>query len=191
MVAPYLHLHLHLRRIVPISAWTLVLGVVLVALTSVTWRPLARRWGWRPLPTAVALLGLSGALALTLSPRHWRVNHRNLHQCLPHDWTDLAHAASRVGGSLENLLNIAMLVPLGFGLALASRRVWWPALVVVLVPAAVELAQVMIPGRECSTADWLANALGGLLGALVGALLSAVLDRRGGIRQTPPSVRRP
>jgi VanZ family protein len=63
-----------------------------------------------------------------------------------------------------------MLMPLGFGLMLATRRVVWPSLLVVLLPVAIELTQVLIPGRECSVSDWLANSLGGLIGVGVGWL---------------------
>jgi glycopeptide antibiotics resistance protein len=166
--------HMHLRWIIPISRWTLLSGAVLLAATLLSWRGLARRLGWRPIATLVALLGLAAALALTLSPRDWLANHRSLHQCLPSDWSELAGSAMRVGSSVESVLNISMLMPLGIGLAVASRRAWWPALLVVVLPAAIEITQVIIPGRECSAADWIANALGGLIGVAVGVLV----DRR-------------
>lgn len=164
--------HFHLRRIVPVSQWTVLSGVVLLAAVLLSWRRLAAFRGWRPGPTLLALLGLAGALALTLSPRDWLANHRTLHQCLPHDLAAVGDAAARVGGNLESLLNICMLVPLGFGLVLAGRRVAWPALFVVLLPAAIELTQVLVPGRQCSPEDWMANSLGGLLGVVAGAMVN-------------------
>jgi VanZ family protein len=162
---------LQLRGTIPISKWTLVLTVLGIGACLVSWRWLARRAGWRPLPTLAALLALTGALALTLSPRGGRSrNRRTIAECVPADWADLGHAADRVGASVESLLNIGLLVPLGFALVLASRRVVWPAVLVLLLPAAIELAQTQINGRQCTPADWMANALGGLLGVALGLL---------------------
>ncbi|HEY1974430.1 MAG TPA: VanZ family protein [Pseudonocardia sp.] len=169
--------HLHLRWIVPISRWTLLSGTVLFLATVLSWRRLASWLGWRPVPTLIALLGLAGALSLTLSPRDWLANHRSLHQCLPSDWSQLAGSAMRVGTSLESLLNICLLMPLGFGLVVASRRAWWPAVLMVVLPAAIEITQVIVPGRECSAADWIANALGGLIGVTGGLVVHRRMGR--------------
>jgi hypothetical protein len=175
--------HLRLRYLVPVSQWTLVSGAVLLAAVLLTWRRLAARLGWRPLPTLLAMLGLAGALAVTLSPRDWLANHRSLARCLPHSTGDLLSAAAKVGGSVENLLNVCMLMPLGFGLVLACRRVLPPAVFVVLLPAAIEITQVAVPGRECSTADWMANSLGGLVAVAAGAVVDRVWRRR----EQPPA----
>ena len=170
--------HLRLRWLVPISRWTLLSGVVLLVLVLLTWRRAAARLRWRRVPTLFALLSLAGALALTLSPRDWLANHRSLHQCLPHSWASLGHSAMHVGNSLESLLNIVMLMPLGYFLVLACRRALWPAALVVALPAAIELTQVIVPGRECSPQDWMANALGGLIAVLAGALVNRRARRR-------------
>jgi VanZ family protein len=87
---------------------------------------------------------------------------------------------------VESWLNIAMLMPLGFGLMLATRRVVWPSLLVVLLPVAIELTQVLIPGRECSVSDWLANSLGGLVGVGVGWLTQRWLRARKAARPGAP-----
>lgn len=162
----------HLRGTVPISYWTLVVIALGIAVSLLSWRWLARRTGARPLPTLGAMLALTGALALTLLPRGGRSHtRRTLAECLPADWADLGHAAGRLGGSLENLLNIGLLLPLGFALVLASRRIVWPAALMLLLPAGIELAQTSINGRLCSASDWMANALGGLIGVAAGALV--------------------
>jgi VanZ family protein len=158
----------HLRRVVPISEWTPVLGLAAVVLSLLIWRRLARRLGWRPLPTLLALLWLAGALAVTLSPRDWLANHRSLAECLPSDWAQVGDSMTRVGHNLESLLNVGLLLPLGFALVVAGRRIVWPALLVALLPAAIEITQVVVPGRECSPSDYFANALGGLIGVALG-----------------------
>ncbi|MBO0850898.1 MAG: VanZ family protein, partial [Pseudonocardia sp.] len=156
----------------PISQWTLGFAALGVGVSLLSWKWLARRTGWRPLPTLVALLALTGALALTVSPRGGRSrNRRTLAECVPVDWAELGHAAARVGGSLESLLNIGLLLPLGLALVLASRKVVWPAAMMVLLPAGIELAQTSINGRLCTPADWIANALGGLIGVAAGWLV--------------------
>lgn len=164
----------HLRRVVPISRWTPVLGLAALVLCLPLWRRVASRFGWRPVPTLLALLSLAGALALTLSPRGWWGNHKSLAQCLPSQWSQVAGAMAKVGANLGSLLNVAMLVPLGVALVLATRRVGWPALLVALLPAGIEMVQTVIPGRQCSPTDYFANALGGLAGVALGALV----DRR-------------
>jgi VanZ family protein len=161
----------HLRRLIPIGRWTPLLALLGLALSMYAWRPVSRRLGWRPLPTSLAVLSLLAALTLTLTPKAWYGNHRTLAQCLPADAAGWARAAGTVGHGLESCLNIAMLVPLGFFLVLACRRVVWPAALTVTLPAAIELTQVVVPGRECSPSDWYANALGGLLGVAAGAVV--------------------
>lgn len=167
-MAQFLELAHHFRHAVPISRWTLLFVVLGVGLCLLSWRRVVARTGWRPLPTLGALLALAGALALTLSPKGWAGNHRSLAQCVPADWAEVGHAASHVGASLESLLNVGLLTPLGIALVLASRRIVWPAAVMVLLPTVVELSQTGIRGRECSATDWIANALGGLIGVALG-----------------------
>lgn len=169
----------HLRGTVPISKWTLLFTALGIGASLLGWRWLARRTGWRPMPTLWALFALTAALGLTVSPRGGRSrNRRTLAECLPVDWAELGHAATKVGGSLESLLNIGLLMPLGFALVLASRRVAWPAALMVLLPAAIELAQTSINGRLCTAADWMANALGGLIGVVAGLVVQRLWPGR-------------
>ena len=71
------------------------------------------------------------------------------------------HATSDV------LLNILLFAPLGAALALELTSVARCALSAALLSAAIELAQLYIPGRDSSLGDVLSNTLGGTLGALV------------------------
>ena len=178
----------HLRGILPINRWTPLLGLLGMVLSLFVWRRLAARLHWRPLPTLLTVLSLLAVLTLTLAPKGWWGNHRSLAQCVPSNWADIGAAASHVGGGLESWLNIAMLMPLGFALVMASRRVVWPAAFVVLLPVAIELTQVVVPGRECSVSDWIANASGGLVGVAVGAVWNRRLRarRRARLAARPP-----
>jgi len=153
----------------PINKWALVVGVLAAVLALLVWRPLVARTGWRRWPTLTMLLALCMAGALTLPPNGGRI--RPLSACIPTDLDDVTRAVGRVGGGLENLLNVAMLMPLGLAAVLATRRVLGPALLVLILPAAIEMTQTLVPGRQCSPADYLANAVGGLLAVAAGALL--------------------
>lgn len=182
----------HLRRVVPVGRWSPFVALLALIVALLLWRPLARLTRWRSVPTLLALLSLAGVLTLTLTPKSWVGNHRSLAQCLPSAWAELADSASGITSSLEGVLNVALLVPLGFTLALACRRVVWPALLTLALPAAIELIQVVIPGRECSVADWLANAGGGVVAVLAGGLVNGALrlrPARGGGR--PATFTRP
>jgi VanZ family protein len=61
----------------------------------------------------------------------------------------------------------------------------------VLLPVAIELTQVLIPGRECSVSDWLANSLGGLIGVAVGWLTQRWLRARKAARPGAPPTPQP
>jgi glycopeptide antibiotics resistance protein len=102
----------------------------------------------------------------------------------------LGHVLSHLGAPdrfvvfsrLEIVLNIAIIAPVTF-LATFVRPSYswrdWTAFGFCLA-CAVELLQgLLLPGRQASFSDVVANALGALLGALVGAALRGSLGRRG------------
>jgi len=167
-----------LRWLVPVNHWSPLLGLLGIVICVLLWRPLVALTHWRSQPTLLALVSGVAALTLTLAPKGWDGNHRTLAQCVPADWSEFGERVSHVGSGVESWLNIAMLVPLGFGLMMATRRVVWPSLFVVLLPVAIELTQIVIPGRECSVSDWVANALGGLAGVALGWLTQTWLRAR-------------
>ncbi|MDL5352378.1 VanZ family protein [Microbacterium sp. zg-YB36] len=74
-------------------------------------------------------------------------------------------------GWIEFTANIVMFVPLGFLLTLLVRRHWLGVVVALTVSVAAELAQLLIPSREPSLRDVLANTLGAGLGAALAWLL--------------------
>ncbi|MCW2601863.1 MAG: VanZ family protein, partial [Frankiales bacterium] len=76
--------------------------------------------------------------------------------------------------------NILMFVPLGiFFLLTFGRNRWWVAILVgVATTAAIEFAQVFLPGRVSDVRDLIANSAGALLGVLIGLLLTASKARQ-------------
>ena len=70
-------------------------------------------------------------------------------------------------GWIEFIANIVLFVPLGFLLTLLFRRAWLGALVALALSVAVELAQLLLPGRVASPRDVLANVAGAALGAFL------------------------
>ena len=80
-------------------------------------------------------------------------------------------------GGLDVLNNIVLFLPLGFAFALASGHRWRSVLACVVVTTFIESMQVrIVPGRDSSLSDLLANSLGGLLGVEL-ALRRALLVR--------------
>ncbi len=68
-------------------------------------------------------------------------------------------------GGLDVTNNIVMFAPFGFALALAMNRRWRPLAICVATTVMIETLQIgVIPGRDASFRDILANSLGGLLG---------------------------
>jgi hypothetical protein len=80
-------------------------------------------------------------------------------------------------GGLDVLNNIVLFLPLGAAFALAADRRWRSILACVAVTVFIESMQIrVIPGRDASLSDILANSLGGAIGVEL-ALRRAVLLR--------------
>ncbi len=148
---------------VPVSWWTLVVAATGIALSAGSYRRLAARAGWRQRPTLGLLLGLTVTLALTITPdgtdqspsRYLTDNPQQL-------VLDPFQGAGGPGGAA---LNVALFLPLGATAILAARDWRLPAVLIMSVPLAIEVAQLGIPGRLCSSSDLVANVVGGLTGA--------------------------
>lgn len=80
-------------------------------------------------------------------------------------------------GWIEFTANILMFVPLGFLLTLLLRHHWWGVALALALSAFVEIAQIVIPSRQPSLRDILANVLGAAIGAALAWLI--VLRRQG------------
>ncbi|GAA3923367.1 VanZ family protein [Microbacterium invictum] len=87
-------------------------------------------------------------------------------------------------GWVEFTANIVMFVPLGFLLTLLLRHHWWGIVLAIMLSVAAEVVQVVIPSREPSLRDILANGLGAAIG---GALAWLVVLRRDGRRERTTS----
>ncbi|OLF11976.1 hypothetical protein BLA60_08045 [Actinophytocola xinjiangensis] len=82
-------------------------------------------------------------------------------------------------GTVELLANVALLFPLTFFAALATRR---PVVVFAAgagISAAIEAVQALVPGigRACDTNDWLMNTIGAAAAVALARATIALVDR--------------
>ncbi|MGF6823710.1 glycopeptide antibiotics resistance protein [Microbacterium sp. ZKA21] len=77
-------------------------------------------------------------------------------------------------GWIEFVTNILMFAPLGFLLTLLFRHPWRGVLLALALSVGAELAQILIPSRQASPRDILAN----VLGAAIGAAFAWIVVRR-------------
>jgi hypothetical protein len=82
-----------------------------------------------------------------------------------HQWLFCLACGTR--GTSDLLLNIALFVPFGAALARLGHRARFVAGVAVLLSSAIELAQFVIPGRDPTLGDVVANTAGAWGGALL------------------------
>lgn len=83
-------------------------------------------------------------------------------------------------GWIEFAANVLLFVPLGLLLTLLFRRPWIGVVVSLAASVAVELAQLVVPSRQASLRDVVANALGAAIGAAIAWLLVRRRSRRSG-----------
>lgn len=167
---------MELLGLVPFRRSAIVVLAVGLVISLLIWRPLARRFGWRGWATLAALVALSAVLALTIAPG-FGVDAVTVRECVPSTRGELLGDLREVGRSRESLLNVLLLLPLGAFAMLATRRILLSAVLVVVLPGVIELAQTQIPGRLCSGSDYIANALGGLVGVAIGAVAAWLISR--------------
>jgi glycopeptide antibiotics resistance protein len=91
-------------------------------------------------------------------------------------------------GWIEFAATIPMFAPLGFLLTLLFQQPWWGVLLALVLSSSAELGQILIPSRQPSVRDVLANALGAALGALLAWLLVLRRDKRGPGQPAPDSA---
>lgn len=160
--------HLDAFGVVPLTWWSVLIVLSGLGLTATLLRPFVAATGWRLAPTAVAGLWLSVIGALTLGPGAGFDAERA--GCVLPD-ESVADVLVEIGHDLESALNALLLAPLAVALVLASRRVLTPVMVVVVLPGLIEVAQLFVPGRFCSPADYVLNVSGGLVGVVVATVL--------------------
>lgn len=155
--------------------WVVAAGLGLLALLLA--RPVARRAGWSGWATVATLLSAAAIGLLTLAPAPGQPimgpSAAGVADCVraladPPAWW---HALTATSDRGERLGNVLMFAPLGCFATLASRRPVAVAVIGVLAPIGVEIAQVLIGGgRDCAANDWLNNATGALLGVAAAVL---------------------
>lgn len=124
-----------------------------------------RRLGWLLLGYLGAVVGLIVLAPFQLDPG----------RLVGATWMPLADASLR-----DVVLNVVLFLPLGFLHERLNGGRWRPVAVLVaavVVSSAIEVTQLMIPGRYSSVLDIAANGVGGWLGAVASV---AVRRRLGG-----------
>lgn len=89
-------------------------------------------------------------------------------------------------GWVEFFANVLMFLPLGFLLTLLLKRRRYGVGLALLISVGAEVAQIVIPSRQPSLRDILANAIGAAVGALLAWLL-VVRRRRRAAKDHPVS----
>jgi VanZ like protein len=81
--------------------------------------------------------------------------------------------------TVEPLANLALLFPLVFFATLASRRPLLMLAAGVVLSAAIEVFQGLVPalGRACDTNDWAMNSAGTVVAVLLASILIALAGR--------------
>lgn len=132
-----------------------------------------RRFG-----AATAVANLMAAPVFTLWPFHFRLDAASIARKWARvEWVLVYHdRRGHLTVDRDLLLNLAMLLPLGLGLALARaarpRRVLIEALLLgALVALGLEAAQLLTPSRVTQLADLWRNTLSCALGAALGLAL--------------------
>jgi hypothetical protein len=128
--------------------------------------------GWARLPSVLAAVGLSLAVAVTLvrSGGHWPsfgVNPISL--CLSDRFS--LHGNHQV-------LNFAMLMPFAFFATLATRRPIWVFAISAVVSGGIEITQAWTGLGVCQKQDFLNNTIGAAVAVGVAWLLMTLLSRR-------------
>lgn len=115
--------------------------------------------GWHRISAVLAGVSLALALAVTQGRQPFEFGGLDFSRC---------SLSSSDSGLSETLLNVGMLMPLGFFAACATRRVLLPVLFCVTTSVLVEEAQAIFDTGSCVAQDAAANTLGGAVGACVG-----------------------
>jgi hypothetical protein len=164
------------------SPWLWPALALAMAISLLTFRPVARRLHAAPAVAFLLVLSLSGIVALTLTPGDDAFSRFNFADCF-------VRVARPIG--LERLLNfggrglnVLLFVPLGAAIAALPRSRTKLALLVgaLVLPFLIEGIQYYFSAldRSCSTLDVVDNLTGLVVGLIIGALASAVVGRRSG-----------
>ncbi|WP_461476544.1 VanZ family protein [Microbacterium sp. HJ5] len=117
---------------------------------------------------------------VVLSP----VSYRSIVHAIGDGIRDVLGVSPFGTGWIEFGANILMFVPLGLLLTLLLRNHWYGVVLALVLSAGVELAQIVIPSRQPSLRDIVANVLGAAVGAALAWIF--VLRRRQAHRSDAP-----
>lgn len=151
----------------PLIAGGVVIGAVAFGLGA---RWLARRNGWRPVPSVLAGISLGVVLGVTFS------------RTLP-DWAGREEFCHLNGFSLHGsseVLNALLFVPLVFFAVLATRRPLAVLGAAVALSAVIEIVQPLTRRGLCETQDFLNNSFGAVVAAVLAAGVVALGRRAAG-----------
>jgi len=150
----------------------IVVWIILCSGVVAMYRQVARRLHWRAWATLGMGVALVGMLALTLTPDGATVT--GCRMMLPRTL-----GLFQLPRLTQMSLNTLMPTPLGFFGALAVRRPWLFAIVMIVLPIGIEATQALVPAlsRACSIQDVVNNIIGGLVGVLVGMAWRMLLMR--------------
>ncbi len=144
------------------------LAIALLAVVVVVGPPLG--WWLAPRPRAALALALGAIVAALVTTLYPTGGEAELVCVLGRDGT--------LAGP-EPLANVALFVPIGLLVGVASRRPALGAVAGAVLTVTIELVQALAPelGRSCAIDDAIANAVGAALGAVLAAA-ALLLARR-------------
>ncbi|ACU37131.1 VanZ family protein [Actinosynnema mirum] len=150
----------------PSMAVGIVVGPVLLA--AIGWW-VARRWGWRRAPGALAGLGVGLVLGVTLSRQvpEWASIYSG---------SEHAEFCTVRGFSFDlgnEMLNVLLFAPAAFFAVLATGAAWQVLGAAIGLSAVIELVQPLTERGICETQDLLNNSLGAAIAVGLGALVLA------------------
>ena len=167
-----------------IEAGALVVLLPSLLVVALLTGPFARRWATSRWLAALALGSVAGIVAVTLRERDLVLWSQSIGSdiyctdCNRFSWitdADLWAGATQIGSGW--LLNLALFVPAGLLLALATRRPRRVLVGLIVLSALIETLQGLTFLGAPDPADLVANALGALVGVTLGAGAMAVSPR--------------
>jgi VanZ like protein len=156
----------------PVSGLSVILLVVGLAVALIIWLPLVRWLGWQPASTLALLVAIVVMLTITLHPGTGAGQAASLTSCVQLTKQQVLHDLAVVVGNHQELVGVAVMIPVGFFAAVAARRGAPAAVLVLVLPGVIELAQLKVTGRDCNAASFLLTGLGGLIGVAIGVAVN-------------------
>lgn len=139
------------------------------------------------------LLALSLNVAVTLTPAYSTTTRGAAYDnapCLRYFLAGVARLDNVFTANPQDVLNIALFMPLGFFATLTFRRPILVAIMASMQSLGIEIIQGVTGTRTCSSSDWAQNTTGALFGVGAAVFVLILLCARRKRRQ-PPSPSKP